>query len=100
MGCIAVELFLGLPIFPGSSEFDQITRIVDVFGVPPLFILRHGRTSRKFFQEEFDEGEIGIEDDSASSVSTEVAGSPVREDGQQPITFHELEAALHTFSRT
>ena len=24
VGCIAVELFLGLPLFPGSSEYNQI----------------------------------------------------------------------------
>ena len=32
VGCIAVELFLGLPLFPGSSEYNQITRIVEMFG--------------------------------------------------------------------
>jgi serine/threonine protein kinase len=32
VGCIAVELFLGLPLFPGSSEYNQICRIVEMFG--------------------------------------------------------------------
>ena len=32
LGCIAVELFLGLPLFPGTSEYNQITRIVDMLG--------------------------------------------------------------------
>ena len=36
VGCIAVELFLGLPLFPGSSEYNQITRIVEMFGYDPL----------------------------------------------------------------
>jgi len=36
LGCICVELFLGLPLFPGTSEFNQITRIVEMLGcVPP-----------------------------------------------------------------
>ncbi|EGR29714.1 protein kinase, putative [Ichthyophthirius multifiliis] len=32
LGCILAELFLGLPIFPGNCEYDQIKRIVDVLG--------------------------------------------------------------------
>ena len=32
LGCIAVELFLGLPLFPGTSEYNQITRIVELLG--------------------------------------------------------------------
>jgi serine/threonine protein kinase len=32
LGCIAVELFLGLPLFPGTSEYNQICRIVDMLG--------------------------------------------------------------------
>lgn len=38
VGCIIVELFLGLPLFPGSSEYNQIGRIVEMFGY--LFSLR------------------------------------------------------------
>ena len=30
LGCIAVELFVGLPLFPGTSEHNQITRIVEM----------------------------------------------------------------------
>jgi len=32
LGCIAVELFLGLPLFPGTSEYNQLTRIVEMLG--------------------------------------------------------------------
>ena len=28
------ELYLGRPIFPGSTEADQLTRIVTVLGTP------------------------------------------------------------------
>lgn len=35
LGCIAVELFLGLPLFPGTSEYNQITRIVEMLGCVP-----------------------------------------------------------------
>lgn len=36
LGCIAVELFLGLPLFPGTSEYNQITRIVEMLGWVPF----------------------------------------------------------------
>lgn len=36
LGCICVELFLGLPLFPGTSEFNQITRIVEMLGYVSL----------------------------------------------------------------
>ena len=32
LGCIIVELFLGLPLFPGTSEYNQVSRIVDMLG--------------------------------------------------------------------
>lgn len=31
-GCIVVELFLGLPLFAGSSEYDILRRIINVLG--------------------------------------------------------------------
>lgn len=32
LGCIAAELFLGLPLFPGSSEYNQMSRIIEILG--------------------------------------------------------------------
>lgn len=32
LGCIAVELFLALPLFPGTSEYNQLTRIIALLG--------------------------------------------------------------------
>jgi len=49
LGCIAAELFLGLPIFPGTSEYNQISRIVHMLGLPPAFMLERGRQTREFF---------------------------------------------------
>jgi serine/threonine protein kinase len=34
LGCIMGEMFLGRPVFPGTSESDQLTRIVTVLGAP------------------------------------------------------------------
>lgn len=41
LGCIAVELFLGLPLFPGTSEYNQITRIVEMLGYVFLLFFHH-----------------------------------------------------------
>ncbi|KAH7911984.1 kinase-like domain-containing protein [Hygrophoropsis aurantiaca] len=49
LGCIAVELFLGLPLFPGTSEYNQITRIVEMVGMPPTYMLDMGKQTKQFF---------------------------------------------------
>ncbi|EKM54418.1 uncharacterized protein PHACADRAFT_258251 [Phanerochaete carnosa HHB-10118-sp] len=49
LGCIAVELFLGLPLFPGTSEYNQITRIVEMLGNPPQYMLDMGKQTTQFF---------------------------------------------------
>ncbi|KAI0697241.1 kinase-like protein [Cytidiella melzeri] len=49
LGCIAVELFLGLPLFPGTSEYNQITRIVEMLGNPPQYMLDTGKQTAQFF---------------------------------------------------
>lgn len=49
LGCIAAELFLGLPVFPGATNYDQISRIVDSLGSPPVHMLELGKDSRLYF---------------------------------------------------
>lgn len=49
LGCIAVELFLGLPLFPGTSEYNQLTRIIDMLGMAPLSMLNTGKQTSQFF---------------------------------------------------
>ena len=55
LGCIVVELFLGLPLFPGSSEYDQVSRITEIIGLPPTWMLEMGKQSGKFFEKTHDE---------------------------------------------
>lgn len=31
-GAVVAELYLGIPIFPGSSEYDQLRRITEMLG--------------------------------------------------------------------
>ncbi|EGG07360.1 uncharacterized protein MELLADRAFT_48114, partial [Melampsora larici-populina 98AG31] len=61
LGCICVELFLGLPLFPGTSEFNQITRIVEMLGMPPTYMLEVGKQTLQFFdvlEDDFNGGKV------------------------------------------
>ncbi|KAH8918238.1 kinase-like protein [Atractiella rhizophila] len=55
LGCICVELFLGLPLFPGTSEYNQINRIVSMLGLPPQWMLDNGKQTKQFFNITADE---------------------------------------------
>ncbi|KAJ3351731.1 dual specificity protein kinase yak1 [Kappamyces sp. JEL0680] len=49
LGCIAAELFLGLPLFPGSSEYNQMSRIVELLGLPPRHMCDKGKNGSQYF---------------------------------------------------
>lgn len=34
IGCIMAEMYMRAPLFPGTSELDQLTKIVKVLGTP------------------------------------------------------------------
>ncbi|KAI9259303.1 kinase-like domain-containing protein [Sporodiniella umbellata] len=53
-GCVVAELFLGLPLFAGMSEYNQIFRIVDMLGDPPKDMLSLGRKTTVFFNKKED----------------------------------------------
>ncbi|EEH35443.2 serine/threonine-protein kinase ppk15 [Paracoccidioides lutzii Pb01] len=55
LGCIVVELFLGLPLFPGSSEYNQVSRITEMLGMPPNWMLEMGKQAGEFFEKTQDE---------------------------------------------
>ncbi|KAF1948054.1 kinase-like protein [Clathrospora elynae] len=55
LGCIVVELFLGLPLFPGSSEYNQVSRITEMLGLPPHWMLEMGKQSGEFYEKPQDE---------------------------------------------
>lgn len=55
LGCIVVELFLGLPLFPGSSEYNQVSRITEMLGLPPTWMLEVGKQSGEFFEKAHDD---------------------------------------------
>jgi dual specificity protein kinase YAK1 len=50
LGCMAAELFLGLPLFPGASEHDLLVRITETLGPPPEALLKASQHTYKFFR--------------------------------------------------
>lgn len=49
IGCVAAELFIGTPLFPGCNEYDQISKIIHTLGNVPEFILHNSKKRDKFF---------------------------------------------------
>ena len=51
LGCIAGELFVGLPLFPGHDGFNMICRIVEMIGMPPAWMMQQGTQSVHYFSD-------------------------------------------------
>lgn len=51
LGCVIAELFLGWPLYPGCSEFDQIRFIANTHGLPTISMLEKATKQRRFFKE-------------------------------------------------
>ena len=49
LGCVVAELFLGWPLYPGSSEYDQIRYISQTQGLPAEHLLNNASKANKFF---------------------------------------------------
>lgn len=49
LGCVAAELFLGLPILPGVHEHDQLSRICEMISRPSDWMLDQGSKASKYF---------------------------------------------------
>lgn len=49
LGCIAAELYLGLPLYPGKNECTQLRRIQEMQGKFPVRMLQHGKKTSKFY---------------------------------------------------
>ena len=49
-GCMAAELFVGIPIFPGNSEYNMLYKFINMLGMPPNSLLDRGTKTTKFFK--------------------------------------------------
>jgi len=52
LGCVIAELFLGWPLYPGSSEYDQIRYISQTQGLPSEYMLNAATKTKRFFVRE------------------------------------------------
>lgn len=52
LGCVVVEMHTGEPLFGGTNQLDQMGRIIDVMGMPPLEMILQSpeKTRAKFFE--------------------------------------------------
>lgn len=49
LGCILVEMHTGEPLFNGHNEYDQMNKIVEVLGIPPVHMLEQGSKAKRYF---------------------------------------------------
>jgi len=50
LGCIAAELYLGLPLFPADSERDLLSRMIEILGPIPSTMLSASRRVHRYFK--------------------------------------------------
>ncbi|CDQ66170.1 unnamed protein product [Oncorhynchus mykiss] len=50
LGCVMSELFLGWPLYPGDSEFDQVRYICETQGLPQAHLLNMASKVHNFFK--------------------------------------------------
>lgn len=52
LGCVLAELLLGWPLFPGATEYDQISYISQTLGgeSPPQTLTKNIAKMRKFYR--------------------------------------------------
>jgi len=48
LGCILSELSTGYPLLPGEDEFDQLTCIMELLGMPPYALLSQSKRTKSF----------------------------------------------------
>ena len=52
LGCVAAELYLGWPLYPGASEYDQLRYIIETHGLPDYETLNKATKIVKFFNKD------------------------------------------------
>ena len=50
-GCILAELYTGYPLFPGENEVEQLSCIMELFGLPAPSLLQEAQRKKLFFGE-------------------------------------------------
>lgn len=50
LGCTAIELFIKTPIFPGKYDYDQMLKIMEFCGLPPISYIHYSVNRDRFFK--------------------------------------------------
>jgi len=89
LGCVAAELFLGLPILPGVHEHDQISRICEMIGNIPDWMLDQGLKSKRYFVR--NEGKSGRNSGSQTFIPlSPTSGNPEDVNTESPKDYWRL----------
>eukprot|EP00742_Colponemidia_sp_Colp-10_P001330 GILJ01001432.1.p1 GENE.GILJ01001432.1~~GILJ01001432.1.p1 ORF type:complete len:656 (+),score=64.74 GILJ01001432.1:122-2089(+) len=54
LGCILVEMHTGEPLFSGQDEVEQVGRICDILGMPPVQMITASPKAAKYFSQTID----------------------------------------------
>ncbi len=65
LACVCVEMYLGLPLFPGVSQHNQLSRICAMLGQPPDVFLE-GKNGAKYFTRREVDGDANGSGENAS----------------------------------
>lgn len=49
LGCILAELYMGVPLFPGEDEHEQMACIMEVLGAPDQKLVQKSEKKYMFF---------------------------------------------------
>lgn len=61
-GCILIELYIGIPIFPGESEAEQLMLLMEVIGLPSMEVIKMSQRRNNFFEENSNQLAYDVED--------------------------------------
>ena len=54
LGCIAAELLIGIPLFPGANEYNQLFKITSMLGPVPSRMVEKGANAGKYYRADAD----------------------------------------------
>jgi dual specificity tyrosine-phosphorylation-regulated kinase 2/3/4 len=98
---ICVELYTGFPLFPGESEEEQFSLIMEYKGIPPINLLQNSTRKEIFFDEELRphrvKDSLGDEIEINSKALSELLYMGVSNDEKEAVTpfIKFTDACLH-----
>ena len=95
VGCVIAEVALGVPLLPGESEYNQLSRMCAMFGPPPPSLLQRAHRAEPFF-------ECGLDGTGTDGAGAELI--PERARREPPLVRYlptdEIEALIESMVRT